>query len=71
MEKNAYLGADAIVVPSKSHKKYLIENKGVAESKISVVYHWLDLEPFLKTQRTHKFRKLYNLEDKFIFYLLE
>ena len=67
MEKNAYLGADAIVVPSKSHKKYLIEKKGVVESKISVVYHWLDLEPFLKAQRTHKFRKLYNLEDKFIF----
>jgi len=67
MERNAYLGADAIVVPSQSHKQYLIEKKKVLESKISVVYHWLDLEPFLKAKRTNKFRKLYGLEDKFIF----
>lgn len=67
MERNAYLGADAIVVPSKSHKNYLSEKKGITEAKISVIYHWLDLEPFLKAKRTNKFRKLYGLEDKFIF----
>ena len=35
--------------------------------KTQVVYHWIDSEPFLRAKRTGRFRKLYGLENKFIF----
>jgi len=67
MEKQAYQNADLIIVPSYEHKKYLQEKKKINEDKIEVVYHWLDGKMFLQQEKTGRFRKLFNLDDKFIF----
>jgi len=67
MEKRAYQNADLIVVPSNSHKKFLEEKRNIQAQKISVIHHWIDIQPFLKIKKTNKFRELYNLENKFIF----
>lgn len=67
MERNAYRNCDFIVTPSEGHKKFLIEKRNVPAGKISVVSHWIDPKPFLAAKRTGKFRKLYGLENKFIF----
>ncbi len=67
MERNAYKNCDFIVTPSEGHKKYLIENRGVPEVKINVVPHWIDMAEFESAKKTGRFRKLYNLENKFIF----
>lgn len=67
MEKNAYKNADLIVVPSEKHKIFLADKRGVKNDKISVVYHWIDVEPYRDFKKTGRFRKLYGLENKFIF----
>jgi len=67
MEKNAYHNSDLIVVPSNSHKQFLEEKRSIPKQKVYVIHHWIDIEPFLKIERTNKFRALYGLENKFIF----
>jgi len=67
MERRAYQDSDLIVVPSKSHKRFLEEKRTVSKQKIQVISHWIDINPFLKAKKTNKFRKLYNLENKLIF----
>ncbi len=67
MEKNAYKNSDLIIVPSNEHKKFIEEKKGVPKEKTQIVYHWIDSGPFLKAKKTGRFRKLYGLENKFIF----
>ncbi|MEK7574218.1 MAG: glycosyltransferase family 4 protein [Patescibacteria group bacterium] len=67
MEKNAYKNSDLIVVPSNEHKKFIEEKRNVPLGKTQVVYHWIDSKPFLKAEKTGRFRKLYGLENKFIF----
>jgi len=67
MERAAYKNADLIVVPSNEHKKFIEEKRNVPKEKTQVVYHWIDSEPFLKAKKTGRFRKLYGLENKFIF----
>jgi len=67
MEKKAYQGADLIVVPSNSHKKFLEEKRNIQLEKIQVILHWIDMKSFLQLKRTNKFRKKYSLENKFIF----
>jgi glycosyltransferase involved in cell wall biosynthesis len=67
MEKNAYKNSDLIVVPSNEHKKFIEEKRNVPKGKTQVIPHWIDSEPFIKAQKTGRFRKLYGLENKFIF----
>lgn len=67
MEKNAYKNSDLIIVPSNEHKKFIEEKRNMPKEKTQVVYHWIDSEPFLKIKKTDRFRKLYGLENKFIF----
>ncbi len=67
MEKSAYKNSDLIVVPSNEHKKFIEEKRNVAMGKTQIVNHWIDSEPFLNVKKTGKFRKLYGLENKFIF----
>jgi len=67
MERNAYQNSDLIVVPSNSHKQFLEENRSIPKQKVHVIHHWIDTSPFLQLRKTGKFRKLYNLENKFVF----
>lgn len=67
MERRAYKDADRIIVPSESHKKFLVEHRGAEAVKAGVIPHWIDMSPFIAVKRTGKYRKLYGLENKFIF----
>ncbi|KKU91469.1 MAG: Lipopolysaccharide biosynthesis protein [Candidatus Jorgensenbacteria bacterium GW2011_GWA1_48_11] len=67
MERWAYKNCDFIITPSDSHKKFLIEKRGVSSSKINVVSHWIDIKPFKEAKTTGRFRGLYGLKDKFVF----
>lgn len=67
MERNAYENADTIAVPSEEHKKFLKEQRGISDEKIFVIPHWIDAKPFKNAERSGKFRKLYGLDNKFIF----
>ena len=67
MERRAYKNSDVIVTPSEAHKNFAHERRGVPLKKIHVVPHWIDIKPFEEAKRTGRFRKLYGLEDKFIF----
>lgn len=67
MEKSAYKNSDLIIVPSNEHKKFIEEKRNVPINKTQVVYHWINSKPFLKVKKTSRFRKLYGLENKFIF----
>lgn len=67
MEKRAYKDADYIIIPSESHRRFLAENRNVDPAKTAVISHWIDMEPFASARRTGKYRKLYGLQNKFIF----
>lgn len=67
MEKNSYKNADLIIVPSDRHKEFIENKRNVSKEKTKVVYHWIDIKPFISAKKTDRFRKLYHLEDKFIF----
>ncbi len=67
MEKTAYRDSDYIIVPSESHKKFLVENRAIDFSKIGIIQHWVDMNQFAAVERTGKYRKLYGLKDKLIF----
>ncbi len=67
MEKKTYQNSDLIVVPSDSHKKFIEEKRNIPKQKVQVIYHWIDIHPFLQLRKTNRFRKLYNLEKEFIF----
>lgn len=67
MERKAYRDADVIVTPSIAHRDFAHKERGVPMGKINVVPHWIDLKSFEAAKRTGKFRKMYGLEEKFIF----
>ncbi|MEK7464419.1 MAG: glycosyltransferase family 4 protein [Patescibacteria group bacterium] len=67
MEERAYKNSDIIVTPSEAHKTFANKERGVSLQKMHVVPHWIDIKPFDEAERTGKFRKLYGLENKFIF----
>ncbi|MEK7479079.1 MAG: glycosyltransferase family 4 protein [Patescibacteria group bacterium] len=66
MERRAYASCDAIVTPSEKHRVYLTEKRKVPKEKISIIPHWLNIEPFEKAKNTGGFRKQFGLENKFI-----
>ena len=67
MERSAYKNCDSIVTPSEGHKRFLMEKRGVPSEKINVVPHWIDVKEFETAKKTGRFRKLYGVENKFIF----
>lgn len=67
MERRAYKRADLIAVPSREHKRFLEKNRGVAEKKISVIPHWINMRPFAEAKKTGIYRKKFGLENKFVF----
>jgi len=67
MEHRAYRKSDLIVVPSREHKQFLERNRGVAEKKIKVIPHWINMLPFVEAKKTGVFRKRFGLENKFVF----
>jgi len=67
IEKKVYRCADKITSHAESSRKFLIKKKQVSPDKISIVYNWIDVSPYIKARKTDLFRKKHGLEDKFIF----
>lgn len=68
MERLVYKKADIIVVPSENHALYLKKNRGVPPTKITVIPHWIDTKPFDSATAGDRFRKMWDLNKKFIFF---
>ena len=67
MEQKAYKNADVITSHTINSRKFLIEKKNVSSNKIRYIPNWIDIKPYLNIKRTNSFRKLYGIEDKFVF----
>ncbi len=67
IEKNVYNSADYIINHSHGNKKFLIEKKRVPILKAKVVYNWIDVDSYTRCESLITYRKLYGLENKFIF----
>jgi colanic acid biosynthesis glycosyl transferase WcaI len=67
MEKKAYKNADVITSHTINSRKFLIEKKNISLNKIRYIPNWIDIKPYLNIKRTNSFRKLYGIEDKFVF----
>jgi len=67
MEQKAYKNADVITSHTINSRKFLIEKKKIPPDKILYIPNWIDTKPYLNTKRTNSFRKIYGIEDKFVF----
>ena len=67
IEAYAYRNADFITVHSENNKSFLATRNKVPQDRIKVIHNWIDIEPYSKAMRTGRFRKMFNIEDKFIF----
>jgi glycosyltransferase involved in cell wall biosynthesis len=67
MEWFVYRRADLIVVPSKNHASYLEEKRFVPKVKLRFIPHWINTAFFDTRCPTGKFRKMWELEGKFVF----
>ena len=67
IEAYAYRSADFITVHSENNKSFLATRNKVPQDRIKVIHNWIDIEPYSKAMRTGRFRKMFNIEDKFIF----
>jgi colanic acid biosynthesis glycosyl transferase WcaI len=67
MEQNAYKNSDVITSHTINSRKFLIEKKNVSSNKIIYIPNWIDIKPYLNIKKTNTFRKLYGIEDKFVF----
>ncbi len=66
LEKDAYKKADLIFVHSEGNLEFLQNSHKDISNKFIVLHNWVDTKKFENIKRTNKFRKLYELEDKFI-----
>lgn len=67
IEAEAYRNADIIAVHSESNKSFLSTYNKVLKDRIKVIHNWIDIEPYSKAMRTGRFRRMFNMENKFIF----
>jgi len=67
IEAYAYRNADFITVHSENNKSFLATRNRVPQDRIKVIHNWIDIEPYSKALKTGRFRKMFNIEDKFIF----
>lgn len=65
LEDAAYRGTDSFVVPSPGSRSYLVDEKGVAAGRVSLVYNWVDCAA-LKPGGGGEFRKKHGLEGRFL-----
>ena len=67
IEADAYRNADIIAVHSESNKSFLVTRNRMLQGRVKVIHNWIDIEPYSKALRTGRFRKMFNIENKFIF----
>ncbi len=67
IEQCIYAKTDYIINHSHGNKKFLIEKKNTPISKVKVVYNWIDVDSYTRCESLITYRKLYGLENKFIF----
>jgi glycosyltransferase involved in cell wall biosynthesis len=67
MEKKAYENADVVSVHSDGNLEFIRKKYPSLKKDLKIVHNWIDVKEFESFTRTGKFRKEFNLEDKFIF----
>lgn len=65
IELTIYRAATKVTVISEGFKENLLE-KGVPESKISVIYNWIDTEEITPVPKDNNFARQHGLTDKFV-----
>lgn len=65
LEKNLYQRVDHITVMSEKNKEIVDKTSG-DNSKVSVVYNWVDTDYILPGERNNEFRREFGLGDKFV-----
>ncbi len=65
IEEYVYRVASYITVHSDGNRTYLI-SRGVDESKVKVIYNWVDTKRFQLGEKQNSFREEYKLKDAFI-----
>ncbi len=66
MERHAYASADAITTHTEGSRRFLIERKGVATEKVTVVSNWIDLDAWDAVRPEGRFRRRHGLDGKFV-----
>lgn len=66
IERQAYASADAITTHTEGSRRFLVERKGVPESKVTVVPNWIDLDAWDAVTSDGRFRRRYRLDGKFV-----
>ncbi len=66
VEKKAYKQADLIFVHSEGNSEFLKRKHKSLAHKFLVLHNWINIKEFESANKTNHFRKLYNLENKFI-----
>ncbi|MFA5275714.1 MAG: glycosyltransferase family 4 protein [Candidatus Omnitrophota bacterium] len=67
IEKKAYKSADVITTHTDTSRQFLISNKIIRENKVGVIHNWIDVDMYHNVKPTGFYRKLYNVEGKFVF----
>ncbi|CUT07048.1 Glycosyltransferase involved in cell wall bisynthesis [Candidatus Kryptonium thompsonii] len=66
IERKAYEEADLIFVHSEGNLEFLKQKHQNLSEKFAVLHNWVNTKEFEEVKRTGKFRKLFNLDNKFI-----
>lgn len=66
MEISAYREADVITTCTTAAKDFLIQRKGVPVAKVHVLHNWIDISAYTVAKAQGRFRKQYQLNDKFV-----
>jgi len=67
VEKCAYQSADRVTSHTLTSKKFLEERKGIPPYKMSYIPNWIDVTPYINSNKVGTYRRKYSLEGKFIY----
>ncbi|MDD5206918.1 MAG: glycosyltransferase family 4 protein, partial [Desulfobacterales bacterium] len=65
MERHVYRTAAGVTVHSPGNKEHVVE-RGGGQSRVHVLYNWVDTERFQPGERNNGFTKKYGLGDRFV-----
>jgi len=66
LERYLYKRADHIIVHSQGNKDYLVREREIPQSRLSVVHNWGDIERITPSDKHNAFRKEHQLGNHFV-----
>jgi glycosyltransferase involved in cell wall biosynthesis len=67
LEAKSYHWADKLASHTKSSRQFLIQKKRIPPEKVELISNWIDIGPYVRADNSGKFRRMWGLEDRFIF----